>query len=752
MGIGYKRKKKMVGSKSYIKKKSLTRSVATTTRKRYKRLGSTEAKQIPPSKHKFIRQAIFYQFVHVLDAPSEKQWKGRGGTITLIRRALHLDFDQHRLIFFTLQATMRCIRAGKRFDGTINSNANAGRKLMIKPGSAEEILIATWMEMHCGFRMTTIMVNEHRREKGKDRVSRFAVMSAFYRLQPRITPIKKVQSGGNNPGWIDASYNICKQMQIMLGKLTDDEIMTDKEGNDEQKQITKKIWELTVIHQLTSSHQLLLICTFATGKRHFGPIPLWFDRKHLPKLDDTQIAFWDECHIEQQGGKVGNRKYQYTFKRDENGNLSDTGTYAEPTITKTSFKFPEQARFSFGVAKIKRNKANDPEGVRLNAINYTGKNITTIEVFEKKMKEEMNRVKKLTGNTSGWIKDTRPDGTYWGCDPISMLNGAGGKKGKTLVLAGITTVNDLTAKTDAELKELKKKTPGISLNKLTEWRNIDACDGVCPFGIQDYRKSPNPYLARYNDDLWREKIEASVYMQKFMCVTTLVSMIYQTSKRAFVGTTHEKTWFFYHDALKQMTAKSTVKWMKKEGFYKRWLIPQLGLNAFTVYANRPVGNRPEFMPLDNSLNADIQFSLSLHCAITAYLDDNDERKFSMRTPLTIVEGIRRIYGNEGNVPSSKRIIQDCDLALRAFGVVYEHGGRMVPSLASRNGHRDYAAGRNTIGWGGFRIKNLLVEEVGRWLHKHALEAKSERTKECLEALAQTDFSDDSISDSDGIIE
>mmetsp|Transcript_54369 Transcript_54369/g.63537 ORF Transcript_54369/g.63537 Transcript_54369/m.63537 type:complete len:104 (-) Transcript_54369:275-586(-) len=103
------------------------------------------------------------------------------------------------------------------------------------------------------------------------------------------------------------------------------------------------------------------------------------------------------------------------------------------------------------------------------------------------------------------------------------------------------------------------------------------------------------------------------------------------------------------------------------------------------------------MPLDNSLNADIQYSLSLHCAITAFLDNNDERKFSMRTPLTIVQGIGRIYGKEGNVPSSKRIMQDCDLALCAFGVVYDHGGRMVLALENRSGHQNYAAGRNTKG-------------------------------------------------------
>ena len=154
------------------------------------------------------------------------------------------------------------------------------------------------------------------------------------------------------------------------------------------------------------------------------------------------------------------------------------------------------------------------------------------------------------------------------------------------------------------------------------------------------------------------------------------------------------------------------------------------------------------MPLDNSLNNDIQSSLSLHCAITAHLDDDDERKFSLATPKTIVRGINRIYGNEhGNVPSSHRIVQDCRKAIRAFHAVYMHGGGMVPGLANRNGHRNYAVGRNTSGWGGLRIKNLLVEETGRWLHPHAVSAKSSRTNELLVQLARVDLpSDEELSD------
>ena len=78
--------------------------------------------------------------------------------------------------------------------------------------------------------MTTMLVNEHRREEGCERVGVTSVINAFYRLKPKINIIEKVQSGGLNEGWMTASYNIAKQMKIMLGKMTIYEIMTDREG------------------------------------------------------------------------------------------------------------------------------------------------------------------------------------------------------------------------------------------------------------------------------------------------------------------------------------------------------------------------------------------------------------------------------------------------------------------------------------------------------------------------------------------
>jgi len=78
--------------------------------------------------------------------------------------------------------------------------------------------------------MTTYLMNEHRREQGDERVSVSAVMAAFYRLQPKIDIIEKAVSGGLNDNWIQVSYNISKKMQIMLGRLSDEDVMTDKEG------------------------------------------------------------------------------------------------------------------------------------------------------------------------------------------------------------------------------------------------------------------------------------------------------------------------------------------------------------------------------------------------------------------------------------------------------------------------------------------------------------------------------------------
>ena len=52
-------------------------------------------------------------------------------------------------------------------------------------------------------------------------------------------------------------------------------------------------------------------------------------------------------------------------------------------------------------------------------------------------------------------------------------------------------------------------------------------------------------------------------------------------------------------------------------------------------------------------------------------------------------------------PSSPRMIQDVDLALKALEIVYHANGAAVEGLADRNGHRKKVVGEGkSVSWGG----------------------------------------------------
>ena len=114
----------------------------------------------------------------------------------------------------------------------------------------------------------------------------------------------------------------------------------------------------------------------------------------------------------------------------------------------------------------------------------------------------------------------------------------------------------------------------------------------------------------------------------------------------------------------------------------------------TPYVGRPVGNIPEFMPLDNSLNHDILHSLCMHIFLSPYIVDGEETEeeernmcLSYSTPREISRGMKLIWYSKMVTPSSVRIIKDVDKALKALEIVYRTNGAAVEELADRNGHR-----------------------------------------------------------------
>ena len=59
----------------------------------------------------------------------------------------------------------------------------------------------------------------------------------------------------------------------------------------------------------------------------------------------------------------------------------------------------------------------------------------------------------------------------------------------------------------------------------------------------------------------------------------------------------------------------------------------------------------------------------------------------------------------GGTPSSSRIIQDVDLALKALEIFYHANGAAVEGLADRNGRiRKEVGGGKSVSWGGARTK------------------------------------------------
>ena len=83
--------------------------------------------------------------------------------------------------------------------------------------------------------------------------------------------------------------------------------------------------------------------------------------------------------------------------------------------------------------------------------------------------------------------------------------------------------------------------------------------------------------------------------------------------------------------------------------------------------------------------------------------------FILSTPREIAQGLKRLWDSILGTPSSARIIQDVDLALKALEIVYRENGAAVEGLADRNGHRRKVVGKGkSVRCGGAR-----TESVGR---------------------------------------
>ena len=71
--------------------------------------------------------------------------------------------------------------------------------------------------------------------------------------------------------------------------------------------------------------------------------------------------------------------------------------------------------------------------------------------------------------------------------------------------------------------------------------------------LTDHHRHFNPYMSRFCKQ-WETKMKTCTQMKPFVLITNYVTWNVTKIEKAFVGTTHKKGWFFYHNALSLMTA------------------------------------------------------------------------------------------------------------------------------------------------------------------------------------------------------
>ena len=164
--------------------------------------------------------------------------------------------------------------------------------------------------------------------------------------------------------------------------------------------------------------------------------PQGIPREYDPDLSRHQVVFFDEMHVDQEGGPAYRSRYQIRFPRDAEGRYcpqspSNPEPMYHPIRKKHSFKFTQQARFCLGCAAVEMENGQII-GKRSYVFDYTGQRLVSISEYDRRVRSEIQRVKQLTinGNRSKWITNGNKTKDFYENDSISRLPRVG-KMGKT---------------------------------------------------------------------------------------------------------------------------------------------------------------------------------------------------------------------------------------------------------------------------------------------------------------------------------
>lgn len=642
--------------------------------------------------------AIACVFIFKFHAPPEEFWRDEKTIGRVLKELPWIPHGSHEKVSCVCRDVLSCVDNGVEYDpNPSNKRGQAGDRAKIDIASCWAQMIADYMESGLSLASTWSLLNVALKKENLETVGLSAVVSCYHRLMPFTSAIVGSKQGSlveNN--WSRARHRWVVQLLLRFGKLHDKKL----EWFQEQGLVDKAAAE----------------------------IPACFDKAKLSPIDPTKVAWWDETHEKIQIGYVSGSGVSVRFLRDpETGKLDPiNGVLSDDDPHKTvEVKFPGEWRACLGVYMTLENP-NDPTstlvGRTLPIFDYTNRTLETKEDWDRKVKEEIDRVK--VGPPGIFCVDPRTPGELFGDDPVLRLPNVGPEKVKKLGTIGVRTIADLTCLTAAKLADLRAPSglpAGISrdaFDALLVAARLAA--GPSAPKIVDHRKADNPYESLYGPT-WEDELDKLPKLKGTQCITRMITHIFTTSEEA-IGADY----LVCHDALSLMAANSTKAWMSehKDDYLKHWILPQFDLNKGILNYGRvqPVGNSPELQPMDCNLNADLKHTGRRHFAMSQSLPDTDPRKFRKATPTGLRDSYHRLWS--AGCLSSERIVQDIskvfanDGALFAIlanrGCLTEEGKRLMRGVR-RVAVQDQAAILRSSR-GGARKRRAEQDEKAKWWH------------------------------------
>ena len=202
-----------------------------------------------------------------------------------------------------------------------------------------------------------------------------------------------------------------------------------------------------------------------------------------------------------------------------------------------------------------------------------------------------------------WVDTQRVPNTLYKDGPLSKLDGIAAAKANYVKNGGINSLGDLKRLSEEDLQLLVNRPDfKISLTKLQEYHHYSqVCIDKNAPAIIDHRMADNPYLSKYGEQTYEAKLDDAALGTR-MCITNMITHLYNHTKALYTQGGNTDMWWFYHDSLALMTAKDTVKWMKEKRYYKHWVLPELGIvGSFEEcrrWKNMFPGNTPASNPID----------------------------------------------------------------------------------------------------------------------------------------------------------